>query len=429
MQLLTIGLNHLTAPLRIREKVAFPSDQIGMAVSSAITWFKNSNKSIYFPETAIISTCNRTEIYEARNNAIDKNQAIISAGKFLSNYHKVSFDELKPHLYVLPQHRAVRHAFRVASGLDSMILGEPQILGQMKHAINQADAVGGLGTYLHQMFQKSFSIAKEVRSSTEIGSHSISMASTAVSLSSKIFQSLENQNILFIGAGEMIDLCATHFASQNPKSLTVANRNLEKAKLIAKRINAKTLSLADISYNLAKFDIVITCTASSLPIIGLGMVERAIKIRRRKPIFMVDLAVPRDIEFEVSKLNDIFLYTIDDLSSVIRNNLKNRKSAVNDAEEIIDSGVKSFMNWFDTRKNVPFIQDLRESSDLIRKIELDRAKKLLNKGEEVEKVLESLSKGLTSKFLHGPHLAINNADKTEKDEIIKILSKIFPLKR
>src|SRR5450830_882955 len=295
MHLLAVGLNHTTAPLSLREKVAFPADQIGQAVASARAWFGRADRSSSAAQTgeaAILSTCNRTELYAASTKvAGDVDAAIDSTAHFLADYHQLSYAELRPFLYALPQDNAVRHAFRVASGLDSMVLGEPQILGQTKDAVRQADAAGGLGTYLHQLFQRTFAVAKEVRSTTEIGAHSVSMAAAAVRLSQRIFDKIADQHILFIGAGEMIELCATHFAAQNPKSITIANRTLERGEILAHRFNGHAIRLGDLPDKLAGFDIVVSCTASSLPIIGLGLVERVVKARKHRPVFMVDLAV------------------------------------------------------------------------------------------------------------------------------------------
>jgi glutamyl-tRNA reductase len=277
MQLLAVGLNHTTAPVSLREKVAFPADQLGQAVASACAWFGNTNQRPF--ESAILSTCNRTEIYGASANDGDIEAVIDQTAHFVADFHKLPYADLRPYLYALPQDSAVRHAFRVASGLDSMVLGEPQILGQMKDAVRQAEAAGGLGTYLHQMFQRTFAVAKEVRSTTEIGAHSVSMAAAAVRLSQRIFDDLAQQHVLFIGAGEMIELCITHFAAQHPKSITIANRTLERAEALAHRFGGRAMRLGELPEQLARFDVVVSCTASSLPIIGLGMVERAIKTR------------------------------------------------------------------------------------------------------------------------------------------------------
>ncbi len=429
MQLLAVGLNHTTAPVSLREKVAFPADQLGQAVASACAWFGNTADSARGQETAILSTCNRTEIYGASANDGNIDTALDATAHFVADYHKLPYSDLRPYLYALPQDEAVRHAFRVASGLDSMVLGEPQILGQMKDAVRQAEAAGGLGTYLHQMFQRTFAVAKEVRTTTEIGAHSVSMAAAAVRLSERIFDKLSEQHVLFIGAGEMIELCATHFAAQHPKTLTIANRTLERAEQLAHRLGGKTMRLGELPEQLAHYDIVVSCTASSLPIIGLGMVERAIKTRRHKPVVMVDLAVPRDIESEVARLSDVFLYTVDDLGAAVQIGIENRQSAVAQAEAIIETRVQAFMQWLDGRAVVPLIRDLHETSEQLRRAEVERARKLLARGEDIDAVLEALSKGLTAKFLHGPQQALHSADADERARLAQLLPQLFRTKR
>lgn len=429
MQFVAVGLNHTTAPVSLREKVAFPVDQIGQAVASARAWFGRDGTADAGKEAAILSTCNRTELYAAGRVAGGVEEAIDATAHFLAHYHKLPYSELRPYLYTLPQDNAVRHAFRVASGLDSMVLGEAQILGQMKDAVRYAEAAGGLGTYLHQMFQRTFAVAKEVRSTTAIGAHSVSMAAAAVRLSQRIFDTISEQNVLFIGAGEMIELCATHFAAQSPKSLTIANRTLERGEALAHRFDGRAIRLADLPEQLAKFDIVVSSTASTLPILGLGLVERAIKARRHKPMFMVDLAVPRDIEPEVGRLNDVFLYTVDDLATAVQTGMENRQAAVAQAEAIIETRVQSFMHWVDSRAVVPLIQDLHETSEALRLAELERARKLLAKGEDIETVLEILSKGLTAKFLHGPQQALHKAQGDERARLAALLPQLFRTKR
>jgi len=420
MQLLAVGLNHTTAPVALRERLAFAPEQLGLAVAEARNWFQRLD-SRGGDEAAILSTCNRTELYAASHaeNPLD------AGAHFLADFHKLNYAELRPHLYMLPQHDAVRHTFRVASGLDSMVLGETQILGQIKDAIRTADEAGGLGTYLHQLFQRSFSVAKEVRSTTEIGAHSVSMAAAAVRLSQRIFDKIADQNVLFIGAGEMIELCATHFAAQNPKSITIANRTMERGEVLAHRFNGKAIRLAELQNQLHQYDIVISCTASSLPLIGLGMVERAVKARRHKPMFMVDLAVPRDIEAEVGRLNDVFLYTVDDLGKVVQAGMENRQAAVAQAEAIIETRVQSFMHWIDDRAVVPVIQHLQENGEAIRLLELERARKLLAKGEDIDTVLEALSKGLTAKFMHGPQQALHRAQGDERAQLAELLPQLY----
>ena len=256
----------------------------------------------------------------------------------------MSTDALRQHTYVLRDGQAARHAFRVASGLDSMVLGEPQILGQMKNAVRAAESAGALGTTLNQLFQRSFAVAKEVRSSTEIGAHSISMAAAAVRLAGNLFEDLGHIKVLFVGAGEMIELAATHFAARHPQSIAIANRTLERGEKLASRFGGEVMRLADLAERLHEFDAIISCTASQLPIIGLGAVERALKKRRHRPIFMVDLAVPRDIEPEVKALDDVYLYTVDDLASVVQTAQASRQAAVAQAEAIIDAGVQSFLH-------------------------------------------------------------------------------------
>ncbi|MBC7489570.1 MAG: glutamyl-tRNA reductase [Glaciimonas sp.] len=432
MHLLAVGLNHTTAPVSLREQVAFPPDQIGQAVKAARAWFGNNSATGMQDEAAILSTCNRTELYAASDPSDGTRgigEAIDSSAHFLAHYHDLSYADLRPHLYTLPHDNAVRHAFRVASGLDSMVLGEAQILGQMKDAVRHAEAAGGLGTYLHQLFQRTFAVAKEVRTTTKIGTHSVSMAAAAVRMSERIFDTVAGQNVLFIGAGEMIELCATHFAAQMPKSLTVANRTLERAALLAHRFSGQALRLGDLPNQFGNYDIIVSCTASSLPIIGLGMVERAVKARRHKPMFMLDLALPRDIEHEVGRLDDVFLYTIDDLGSVVQVGMENRLAAVSQAEAIIETRVQSFMHWIDTRAVVPVIQELHESSEIMRMLELERARKMLAKGEDIEAVLEALSKGLAAKFLHGPQQALHNAQGDELARLAVLLPQLFRSKR
>jgi len=420
MQLLAVGLNHTTAPVSLREQLALGPDQLGEAVQAARGWFSRLNTRGE-DEAALLSTCNRTEMYAA-SEAPDPLDA---SARFLADYHQLSFSDLRPHLYMLPQHDAVRHAFRVASGLDSMVLGEAQILGQMKDAVRVADEAGGLGTYLHQLFQRSFAVAKEVRSNTEIGAHSVSMAAAAVRLSERIFDRVSEQNVLFIGAGEMIELCATHFAAHNPKSITIANRTLARGELLAARFSGRAIGLSELSELLPQFDIVISSTASALPLIGKGLVERAIKARRHRPMFMVDLAVPRDIEPEVARLNDVFLYTVDDLADVVRTGVESRQAAVAQAEAIIETRVQSFMHWVGDRAVVPVIRDMHESSEQLRLAELERARRLLAKGEDIEVVLEALSKGLTAKFLHGPQQALHRAQGDERARLASLLPQLF----
>jgi glutamyl-tRNA reductase len=318
-----------------------------------------------------------------------------------------------------------RHAFRVASGLDSMVLGEPQILGQMKDAVRAANDAGALGTTLNQLFQRSFSVAKEVRSATEIGAHSISMAAAAVRLAGQLFEDLSKIRVLFVGAGEMIELAATHFAAKNPQGIAIANRTLERGEKLASRFGGEVMRLADLPARLHEFDAVISSTASTLPIIGLGAVERALKARKHRPMFMVDLAVPRDIEPEVKELEDVYLYTVDDLAHVVQTGQANRQAAVAQAEAIIDAGVQSFMHWMDQRAGVPLIRQLNAQTDEWRQAEIARARKLLARGEDVDAVLEALSRGLTQKMLHGAMAELHAGDATARERASTAIQHFF----
>jgi glutamyl-tRNA reductase len=423
MNLFAVGLNNTTAPVSLREQVAFAPDQVAHAVADARAWFTREAGGP--SEAALLSTCNRTELYVAmpRSGSIEAQGE--AAARFIAHYHRMPYADLRPHLYVRSGEHAVRHAFRVASGLDSMVLGEPQILGQMKEAARQAGGADGLGTYLHQMFQRTFSVAKEVRSSTAIGAHSISMAAAAVRLAQGIFPSLAGLDVLFIGAGEMIELCAAHFAAQQPDSITVANRTLQRAELLARRYNGHAIGLTEAADSLAAFDIVISCTGSALPIVGLGAMERALRPRRGRPMFLVDLAVPRDIESEVAGLPDVFLYNVDDLAGVVQSGREQRQAAVAQAEAIIETGVSAFMDWADWRAVVPMIRDLHAAGEDLRLEELQRARKMLARGDDAEAVLAALSRGLTAKFLHGPQQVLRNTQGAERERMMTLLPQLF----
>lgn len=371
-------------------------------------------------EATILSTCNRTEIYCASQEI-----AMPQTLQWLAQSGGVSPDSLHDHIYTLVDDEAARHAFRVASGLDSMVLGEPQILGQLKDAVRVAREVGALGSTLHQMFQRSFAVAKQVRSSTEIGAHSISMSAASVRLAAQLFEDLSKINVLFVGAGEMIELCATHFAAKNPKSMVVANRTQERGERLAVQFKADVMRLADLPDRLHEFDAVISCTASTLPLIGLGAVERALKKRRNRPMFMVDLAVPRDIEPEVKSLRDVYLYTVDDLSQVVQTGQASRQAAVAEAEVIIDAGVQSFVNWLDQRSDVPLIQQLNQQAEMWRAGELQKAQKLIAKGEPVDKVMDALSKNLTQKMLHGAMSELHSEDSATRQQARQAIEHFF----
>jgi glutamyl-tRNA reductase len=414
MHLFALGVNHTTAPLAIREHVAFHSESLGAALRDLTARGSVS-------EAAILSTCNRTELY----CHTDKPQTAVD---WLAEYHQLSPQSISPYIYTLPQQQAVKHAFRVASGLDSMVLGEAQILGQMKQAVRIAEHAGTLGTLLHKLFQRTFAVAKEVRTTTDIGASSVSMAAASVRLAQRIFGDLSGLKVLFIGAGEMIELCAEHIHAQQPASIMVANRTLERGAHLAERLRGKAILLADLPEHLADFDMVVTSTASQLPIVGLGLVERAIKARRHRPMLMVDLAVPRDIEPEVAELDDVFLYTVDDLAEIVQEGIGNRQQAAVEAETIINVRVDNFMHWLEMREAVPTIRALRDHGERLRRHEMEKALKSLAQGEDPQQVLEHLSNALTNKLLHGPSHALNNVSGDQREQVEALLRQLYQIR-
>ena len=419
MSVFALGLNHTTAPLDLRGRLAFAPEQLAPALHGLRERLQRQ-----LPETALVSTCNRTELYVAAGPE-PVHELIRPTLDWLAEQGGISGGQLLDYSYVMEDQAAARHAFRVASGLDSMVLGEPQILGQMKQAVRVASEAGTLGTTLHQLFQRSFAVAKEVRTSTEIGAHSISMAAAAVRLAAQLFEDLREIKVLFVGAGEMIELVATHFEARAPKSIALANRTLERGERLAARFGGEAMRLSDIPQRLHEFDAVISCTASSLPIIGLGAVERALKARRHRPMFMVDLAVPRDIEPEVAQVADVYLYTVDDLSALVQTAGSKRQAAVQQAEAIIDAGVQSFAHWLDQRAAVPLIQALNRQADDWGAVEMARARKALARGEPAEKVLEALARGITHKMLHGTLAELHAAEGDERLQLANTVSRLF----
>ena len=414
MAVWTLGLNHKTAPIDLRERFAFASERLDQSLKGLRQSFTTHK------EVAILSTCNRTEIYCAGEEV-----QIPQTLSWLADAGKTQVDVLARHTYRFEGDASARHAFRVASGLDSMVLGESQILGQLKEAVRTASDSGALGTTLNQLFQRSFAVAKEVRSTTEIGAHSISMAAAAVRLAGRIFENIQETNILFVGAGEMIELCVAHFAAKSPKTITIANRSAERADLLAQVHGGRSISLADLPKRLHEFDIVISCTASTLPLIGLGAVKSALRTRKSKPIFMVDLAVPRDIEPDVQKLDDVYLYTVDDLADVVKAGKENRQAAVGQAEAIIETGVSGFMQWLSQRDAVPAIQQVQARAQQWREAELAKAKKLLAKNGDPEAALQALAHGLTQKMLHGALSALNSPVETERAAALDAVQRLL----
>jgi glutamyl-tRNA reductase len=413
MQLFAFGINHHTAPVAIRERVAFAAERMSDALHDL-------TRQPQVKEAAILSTCNRTEIY---CHTPDPDAPVA----WLSGYHSLPQAEVEPYLYRLPQGEAARHAFRVASGLDSMVLGETQILGQIKNAVRTAEEAGTLGLLLHKLFQRTFSVAKEVRTATDIGAASVSMAAAAVRMAERIFPSLSQQNVLFIGAGEMIELCITHFAAQHPRKMTVANRTAERARPLADRFGAGVIPLTALPDEVASYDIIVTSTASPLPILGKGMLERAIKQRRHRPVFIVDLAVPRDVEAEVAEMDDVFLYSVDDLGQVVREGMDNRVAQVAQAEAIIETSVENFVHWMEGRELVPVIRSLRDAAERHRRHEIEKAQKALARGDDPHAVIDALSHALSNKLLHAPTHALSHATREEREQIARLIGQLYGL--
>ncbi|WP_127214657.1 glutamyl-tRNA reductase [Neisseria meningitidis] len=413
MQLTAVGLNHQTAPLSIREKLAFAAAALPKAV-------RNLARSNAATEAVILSTCNRTELY-----CVGDSEEII---RWLADYHSLPIEEIRPYLYALDMQETVRHAFRVACGLDSMVLGEPQILGQIKDAVRVAQEQESMGKKLNALFQKTFSVAKEVRTDTAVGENSVSMASASVKLAEQIFPDIGDLNVLFIGAGEMIELVATYFAAKRPRLMTVANRTLARAQELCDKlgVNAEPCLLSDLPAILHDYDVVVSSTASQLPIVGKGMVERALKQRQSMPLFMLDLAVPRDIEAEVGDLNDAYLYTVDDMVNIVQSGKEARQKAAAAAETLVSEKVAEFVRQQQGRQSVPLIKALRDEGEKARKQVLENAMKQLAKGATAEEVLERLSVQLTNKLLHSPTQTLNKAGEEDKD-LVHAVAQIYHL--
>ena len=415
MQILALGLNHETAPIELRERAAFSPESMETALED-IAGSKVAR------EVAILSTCNRTEIY-CGNEEINQHGLV----EWFSRHSGFAPDELIKSVYFHPNERAVKHAFRVASGLDSMVLGEPQILGQMKDAFNKAIDAGTTGKVFNRLFQHTFSVAKQVRTDTSIGANPVSVAYAGVNLANRVFTSLSEQTALLIGAGETIELVARHLKESGVKRMIVANRSIERAQSLASEVGCQAIALASIPDYLAQADIVVSSTASTLPILGKGAVEGAIHKRKHKPMFILDLAVPRDVEPEAGELADVFLYTVDDLQNVVEQNQGLRQKAAQEAENIIDLQVVRFMRWMRSLESEPTIRLFRTRIDEIRELELEKARAKISKGVDPEKVLEQLSRDLSNKFAHHPSQQLKQADIDGNPGLVSAAKKLFDL--
>lgn len=415
MTLLAVGINYHTAPVAIRERLSYPADSL-----------KNSLQELWqvkdINEAAILSTCNRTEFYCTANTA---NQQILIDWVAQSKQFKVP--ELSPYLYSYTDSQLIRHIFRVACGLDSMILGEPQILGQMKTAYQAACEAGTVGKRLGKLFQYTFAAAKKVRTDTAIGSSPVSVAFAAVQLAQQIFTDLSEQTALLIGAGETIELTARHLSQKGIARLIIANRTYDKARKLAQQFNGYAIALDELPQHLAEADIVISSTASTLPILGKGRVESALKKRKHKPMFMVDLAVPRDIEAEVEQLPDVYLYTVDDLQHTVEQNMNSRRLAAEQAEEIIDTQVDYFLAWLRAQNAQNTIRDYRLQAEQQRDDVLFKALSRLKNGTNPEEVLNHLAYSLTNKLIHIPSTQIRLAAENERYDLITAARELFKL--
>ncbi|MBU3059549.1 glutamyl-tRNA reductase [Pseudomonas indica] len=415
MAFLALGINHKTASVDVRERVAFTPEQLVEALQQLCRVTPSR-------EAAILSTCNRSELYlEQEQLEVD---AVLA---WLANYHQLSLDDLRACAYVHQDDSAVRHMMRVASGLDSMVLGEPQILGQMKSAYAVAREAGTVGPLLGRLFQATFSTAKQVRTDTAIGENPVSVAFAAVSLAKQIFSDLHRSQALLIGAGETITLVARHLHEQGVKRIVVANRTLERASSLAEQFGAHAILLADIPQELVNSDIVISSTASQLPILGKGAVERALKQRKHKPIFMVDIAVPRDIEPEVGELDDVYLYSVDDLHEVIAENLKSRQGAAQAAEELVAVGADDFMLRLRELAAVDVLKAYRQQAERVRDEELGKALRLLGNGADPAEVMAALARGLTNKLLHAPSVQLKKLSAEGRIDALTMAQELFAL--
>ncbi|GKX50017.1 glutamyl-tRNA reductase [Budvicia aquatica] len=411
MTLLALGINHKTAHVSLRERVTFSPDTLGDALQSL-------HQQPLVQGGVVLSTCNRTELYlsvEQDDNAL---QQLVN---WLCQYHKLSLDDLKKSLYWHQGIDAVNHLMRVSCGLDSLVLGEPQILGQVKKAFAESQERHKLNTELERLFHKSFSVAKRVRTETDIGSSAVSVAFAACSLARQIFESMSEVNVLLVGAGETIELVARYLREHQVKKMVIANRTRERAQVLADEVQAEAITLPEIDERLYKADIIISSTASPLPIIGKGMVERSLKARRNQPMLFIDIAVPRDIEPEVGKLSNVYLYTVDDLHAIIEHNLSQRKAAAVQAEDIVKQESLNFMEWMRSQSAVSSIRDYRSMADNIREELVEKTLIAIQQGADVESAVNDLSRKLTNRLIHAPTKSLQKAASSGDLEQLNLL--------
>lgn len=415
MSLLALGINHKTAPVALREKVAFTPDALVKAFSSL-------KEKAGIDESVIISTCNRTEIYI--NGELEQFEPLLN---WLADFHGVAGSDISQNSYQLRHQEAIKHIMRVASGLDSLVLGEPQILGQVKQAFSDAKHSGMVDQSFDKLFQHTFSVAKRVRTETEIGANAVSVAFASVQLAKHIFADLSKRSVLLVGAGETIELVGQHLKEQGVKTLAVANRTISRAQALATQLDAQVYTLAQLPEHLKDYDIVISSTASQLPLIGKGMIERALKQRRNMPMFLVDLAVPRDIEPEVNELGDAYLYTVDDLQQIVEQNMASRELAAQEAEKLVESQVNSYLTWQQSRKSIDLVKQFRERGEAQRDELVEKALNQLAEGKSPEAAIQELAYKLTNSIMHGPTRALRKAATETNGDTAKLLADAMEL--
>ncbi|KFF72200.1 glutamyl-tRNA reductase [Pectobacterium brasiliense] len=411
MTLLALGINHKTAPVSLRERVVFSPDKLGVALDSLL-------QQPLVQGGVVLSTCNRTELYLSVDEQENQREQLIL---WLCEYHQLRPEEVNGSLYWHQDNAAVSHLMRVASGLDSLVLGEPQILGQVKKAFAESQRGHSLSSELERLFQKSFTVAKRVRTETDIGASAVSVAFAACTLARQIFESLSDVTVLLVGAGETIELVARYLREHKVQKMVIANRTRERAQVLAAEVGAEVITLAELDEQLVQADIVISSTASTLPIIGKGMMERTLKARRNQPMLMVDIAVPRDIEPEVGKLPNVYLYSVDDLHAIIQHNLAQRKAAAVQAESIVQQESSDFMAWLRAQSAVETIRDYRAQADELRAEMTAKALAAIQQGNDVEAVIQELTHRLTNRLIHAPTKSLQQAARDGDQHRLQIL--------
>ncbi|MCY9847206.1 MULTISPECIES: glutamyl-tRNA reductase [Pectobacterium] len=411
MTLLALGINHKTAPVSLRERVVFSPDKLGVALDSLL-------QQPLVQGGVVLSTCNRTELYLSVDEQENQREQLI---RWLCEYHQLRPEDVNGSLYWHQDNAAVSHLMRVASGLDSLVLGEPQILGQVKKAFAESQRGHSLSSELERLFQKSFTVAKRVRTETDIGASAVSVAFAACTLARQIFESLSDVTVLLVGAGETIELVARYLREHKVQKMVIANRTRERAQALATEVGAEVITLAELDEQLVQADIVISSTASTLPIIGKGMMERTLKARRNQPMLMVDIAVPRDIEPEVGKLPNVYLYSVDDLHAIIQHNLAQRKAAAVQAESIVQQESSDFMAWLRAQSAVETIRDYRAQADELRAEMTAKALAAIQQGNDVEAVIQELTHRLTNRLIHAPTKSLQQAARDGDQHRLQIL--------